>query len=321
MNHPSIDILMAVYNGEKFVIPQLQSIMEQSYSHLRIIIRDNCSSDNTVSLIETFAKKHPGKIQLIRGDVNLGAKGNFAALMDFAQADYIMFSDADDIWLPGKVEKTLNRMMEIEKKHGHHTPLLVHTDLKVVDRNLNVINPSFWKYSGIDPLTADRLNRLLIHNVITGCTLMINKPLLELAKPIPETAIMHDWWIGFVACAFGHISALDEPTLLYRQHGGNDTGAKPGVNWKSPNTCLNAIGKAINSEKRKQLRGSLNKTIQQANSFLDRFENRLSEDQRILLRDYAALEKSGSIMKRYLLLRHGFFKNGLAKNVGTFLLI
>jgi hypothetical protein len=116
-------------------------------------------------------------------------------------------------------------MRKAEAEADPGTAVLVHTDLTVVDEQLGVIDESLWKYQGIQP-ELDSLERLLIQNCVTGCTAMINRSLREKADPIPPEAVMHDWWLTLVASCFGRIVCLPIPTLLYRQHGRNDTGAK-----------------------------------------------------------------------------------------------
>ena len=103
-------------------------------------------------------------------------------------------------------------------------PVLAHTDLVVVDENLHTIAPSFWSYSNLNPYCGSRLNRLLIQNVVTGSATMINRALARLASPIPQGAVLHDWWLALVASALGRIEAIPEKTVLYRQHGRNCAG-------------------------------------------------------------------------------------------------
>jgi glycosyltransferase involved in cell wall biosynthesis len=310
-----IDILMAVYNNAYYLAAQLQSLMEQTYPQFRIIARDDCSSDHSVEIIEQFSRKHPGKIVLIRGQENLGARGNFAALVREAKADYIMFCDADDVWLPTKIEESLALMQKNEAIYGKKTPLLIHTDLAVVNKHLEILCPSFWSYSKLNPQLANDLNRLLPHNVITGCTMLINKTLLDLAAPIPQGAIMHDWWIGLVASAFGRIDCLKKPTMLYRQHGKNDIGAK---NWKSMAPYWNYVKKATQQIGRQEMRLRLTKTIQQATAFSHRYQKHLSSNKKNIVHNYTALDKAGIFKKRYLFFKHRYFKNTFAKNVGMF---
>jgi glycosyltransferase involved in cell wall biosynthesis len=316
--HPTLDILMAVYNNEAYVTHQLQSIIEQTYPHFQIIIRDDQSTDRSFQLIEDFARLHPGKIRLIRGEKNLGARGNFAALMQESTADYIMFSDADDVWLPNKIEETLALMHKNEKIYGKTTPLLIHTDLTVVDKNLCTITPSFWNYSQIDPEHGLFLNRLLVQNVITGCTMLINRPLLELANPIPDPAIMHDWWIGLVASAFGCIDYVQKPTMLYRQHGKNNIGAKDKRSWVA---CLGQAKFFFQKKGREEIRGRLLRTILQAAEFLHRYGSQLSNEKRGIVRGYASFVRIGPLHKRYLFFKNRYFKNSFTQNAGMFLLL
>lgn len=316
--HPTIDIVMAVYNNADYIAAQLLSVMGQSYPHFHLIIRDDCSSDRSIDIIEEFQERYPGKITLIKGKENLGARGNFAALMHEATADYIMFCDADDVWLPTKVEESFFLMQKNEAIHGKNTPLLIHTDLKVVDKELRLLNPSFWNYSKLDPDLAKNVNRLLPQNVITGCTILINKPLLKLAMPIPKESIMHDWWIGLVAAAFGQIDSLSKSTILYRQHGKNDVGAK---NWRSIATYWSHFKKAMQMKGREELKQRLTKTMEQAKIFSERYGKQLNPEKQKIVHDYAMLAHSGTLKKRVLFFKHRYFKNSFTKNVAMFLFI
>lgn len=312
-----IDILLAIYNGSEYIIQQLESIFDQTYQDFHLTIRDNCSQDDTVLLIENFSKSHPGRITLIKGTENLGAKGNFAVLAAQAKAPYIMFSDGDDFWLPNKICDTFALMKQNERDYGISTPILIHTDLTVVDKNLNVIDKSFWNYSRLNP-NDDSLHRLLVQNIITGCTTLINQPLLKLALPIPKEAVMHDWWIGLVASAFGRIDVLKKPTLLYRQHGKNDTGAK---NWKSSKSYLTALKQVSSQNGRDGLRQNVSRWIAQADMFFKRYHQHLNQPQSRMVFDCASLPKYNPLKRRYLLIKHGLYKNTLAKTVGLFLVV
>lgn len=313
-----IDILMAVYNNADYLAAQLQSLMEQTYPHFRIIARDDCSSDRSIEIIKQFNQKHPGKIVLIKGQENLGARGNFASLIQEANNDYIMFCDADDVWLPTKIEESLGLMQKNEAMYGKNIPLLIHTDLAVVNQHLEILSPSFWNYSKLNPQLANDFNRLLPQNVVTGCTMLLNKSLLKLAAPIPQQAIMHDWWIALVASAFGRIDFLTKPTMLYRQHGRNDTGAK---NWTSIVTYWHHIKKAFHSSGRQELRQRLFKTINQAAEFSRRYGKRLESNKQCMIQNYAALSQANVLRKRYLFFKHRYFKNTLIRNVSMFLFL
>ncbi len=313
MNH-QIDILLAIYNGSAYIIPQLQSILAQTYQDFHIIIRDNYSEDDTIALIESFAEQHPEKITLIRGKENLGVRGNFATLAAHAAAPYIMFSDGDDIWLPAKIADTLALMRKNETSFGKSMPILIHTDLTVVDKNLNVIDTSFWSYSHIKP-TKDSLNRLLIKNVITGCTMMINQSLLTLALPIPQEAIMHDYWIGLVASTFGKIDLLKTPTLLYRQHGKNDTGAKHF--WSH----LFKMGKeTFSHEGRHLLRKRISRHILQAEQFLKHYRHLLDPTSYQICSEYIALPQTHRYKRLFLILKNRYFGHSIFHTLGIIIL-
>ncbi len=117
------------------------------------------------------------------------------------------------------------RIKAAEEELGSGAPILAHTDLVVVDENLQAIAPSFWSYSNLNPYCGSRLNRLLIQNVVTGSATMVNGALARLASPIPQEAVLHDWWLALIASALGRIEAIPERTVLYRQHGRNCLGA------------------------------------------------------------------------------------------------
>jgi hypothetical protein len=144
--------------------------------------------------------------------------------MKASTAPYVCFCDQDDIWLSDKVRKTKAVMVELEQQCGQDTPLLVFTDLRVVDEDLNTLHPSFWKRMGIEPERIDDFSRLLPSPVVTGCTMMANRRLIELASAMPAEASLHDRWIALLASAMGKAAYLPEPTVLYRQHGRNAIG-------------------------------------------------------------------------------------------------
>lgn len=304
-----IQILLAVYNGEKFIEEQISSIMLQSYSDIHLVLRDNHSSDKTVQIIESLSLKYPGKISLIKSSKNDGVIGNFAKLAEYSTAPYIMFSDADDIWHKDKVLKSILKMKELEKKQGEKCPLLVHTDLTVVDRDLNVIHPSFWRYSKLNPLKGSSLARQLVQNSITGCTTMVNRPLLDLALPFPESIVMHDWWLGLIAASIGKIEAISEPTMLYRQHGNNDTGAKK--------YGLKSFLKRM--KEKEKVRNNLEKKFAQACELKIRLSSKLSSHQQQLLDKFISLKNTSFWAKRYAIFKNGFYKQGFLRNVIEFM--
>ena len=224
-----------------------------------------------------------------------------------------MLCDQDDLWLPNKVAITLRKMQEIEKKHPE-SPILIHTDLMVVDEKLNMIDESFWHYQHIDP-SLDSLNRLLIQNTITGCTTMVNKKLVELSLPIPTKALMHDGWIGLVAAGLGKISYIDEPTIKYRQHSSNDTGAKKF-------TYTEMIKKAFRVFKNDELYiNSFYSNIEQAKEFLAIYKHRLDNKDIEIISNFIVLKEKSFLERKKTILKYKLFKQGFIRNIGLIIKI
>ena len=306
----SIDILMSTYDGELFIRDQLDSIFNQSITNWRLIIRDDGSSDNTRQIISEYQKKVPNKIVLLDDNEKLGACQSFFRLMSCSSAQYIFFCDQDDIWQKNKIELQIKEMQRVEAGYGADLPVLVHSDLRVVDESLGLISESLWKYQKLNPNSMRGLNRVLIQNYATGCTILVNRALLEYAISGAPKAIMHDWWMLLLASAKGKIVDMPETTVLYRQHNENDTGAK---HW----SFFNALNKMINE--RAQLRSSLLKTRVQAEELLN--SGLLSVDEHLVVKCYVGLYKKKYFARRMELLRMGFFKYGFMRNVAMFLLI
>lgn len=305
----TIAILLTTYNGERYIEELLASLENQSSSAFDLFIRDDGSTDHTVEQILAFQSHSILSITLLPEGENIGASQNFAYLLEHAlkyeQYRYFMFCDQDDVWLPNKIEQTQNTMTEKEKLYPA-TPLLIHTDLQVVDENLALIDSSYWSYQSIDP-GYDSLNRLLIQNVITGCTVMINRVLAEITLPLSRDAIMHDWWLGLIAASLGKIEALPQSTVKYRQHSANDIGASAfGLS-----TILNKAHMLFSF--------SLDKYTIQANSFLSYYSDRLSTEQKKMLKVFISIETVPWYKGKIILLKHRFLKQHWIRNIGLLL--
>jgi len=226
MDSEKIVVCMATYNGGKFIGQQMDSILAQSYANWQLIIRDDGSNDNTVDIVEDYTEKYPDKITFLTdNDDRLGTNLNFGRLLKCADADYIMFSDQDDVWLQSKIESTMN-VMKLAERIYPNRPVLVHTDLRVVDSDLNAIHDSLWEYQKLFPDVGSSLNRIMAQNVVTGCTMMLNREAKDVSIPIPKEAIMYDWWIAINVAKHGKIVYLSTPSVLYRQHCANQLGAR-----------------------------------------------------------------------------------------------
>ncbi|HEX8670505.1 MAG TPA: glycosyltransferase family 2 protein [Longimicrobium sp.] len=310
----TIDILLAVYNGAEYLPEQLRSLQAQTHGEWRLWVRDDGSTDGSQEVVLAAAAGDARIRPVHGGSGRLGALGGFSWLLEHAgdgQAPYTMFCDQDDVWLPRKIELTLAAMRRAEAELGPGVPVLVHTDLQVVDRGLGVIDPSFWHYQGIEP-DLDGVNRILVQNSVTGCTAMVNRALRERASPVPPDAVMHDWWLALVASSFGRIVPLREATVLYRQHGRNDLGAhRTPRGLRTVPGALAALGKAG------PLRAQLRRAALQAGAFARCFAGDLDDGQRRLLQRFAEIPECGPLERRWRLVRLGaLMRRGLLRDIG-----
>ncbi|MEO5890129.1 MAG: glycosyltransferase family 2 protein [Ferruginibacter sp.] len=223
MSSIKVTILLATYNGGRFIRDQLDSIVQQTYSNWELLVSDDASTDEMPSIINEYATLHNDKITILPAGIkNQGSVANFNRLFNAAKesgAKYIMFCDQDDYWFPSKIEVTLNRMLLEEEQHGKAVPLLIHTNFTYADAGLKPI-ASKAKFHA-RKLRHLGLPNLIIQNPVYGCTSMFNKSLGDKISDIPSYAENHDSWIALVASAFGEIIYIPESTMLYRQHGGN----------------------------------------------------------------------------------------------------
>jgi len=230
-----ISVVICTYNGAKYIEEQLESIRKQSIPAREIIVCDDNSSDDTIQCVADYKKKHQEiNIRILVQETNVGVIKNFEFGLTEANSKYIALSDQDDIWLEKKLEMTLKRMKALETLYGDHLPLLVHTDLLVVNDALDMINSSFIKMKGLQCSHIDNdLKSLFLQNYVTGCTILINRVARDNAVPFPNNIIMHDWWIALVVAGLGKIDFLNEVTIKYRQHGENVVGAKRYISLRS----------------------------------------------------------------------------------------
>lgn len=223
-----IDILLSTYNGERFLKKQLDSILSQTYTEWRLLVRDDGSSDNTNAILKKYHQKNSQKIIIFPNNINqnIGVIKSFEFLLQQSNNEYIMFCDQDDIWLPNKIEISFNTIKELEVKHSSSTPIAIHSNLTLIDENENLLHNSFWQFANIRPnILNTNIKFLAISNSATGCTMMINKALKNIVLPFPEKVYMHDMLIALTACKHGILHPIYQPLILYRQHNNNTIGA------------------------------------------------------------------------------------------------
>lgn len=276
-----IEILLSTYNGEKFIREQLDSLLKQTYQDFKIIIRDDGSSDNTLKIIKEYASNFGDKIFIDTScNKNLGPAKSFLYLLQRSNADYIFFCDQDDIWVDKKVEICLKKIKDFE-----NMPTLIYSDLELIDSDENVLKKSFFKYKKFNPNKANYRN-LCVQNIVTGCTVLINKKAINIAKKIDlnDFIIMHDHILAILISYYGKICFINEALVKYRWHGDNFTNKKE-INIK----------RIVKSYK--------NQSLSVYNITKD-----------LLFYDFSICNFSFSA-KIFFLFKNGFIKNGFIKNL------
>lgn len=211
-NIPTVAVVVATYNGATFLLAQLESIVQQTHKPAQIIIIDDASSDDTVSIAHAFAAAHP-EVMVVQNEIRLGYIKNFEKGMLLANTTYVALSDQDDIWVPHKLEKLLAAIGD---------QMLAYADSELIDANGYLLHK---KMSSIK-------NQLAYHTPIMyaigawapGHAMLFKKELIDKAVPFPNL-VTHDFWLGFVATCYSKVVYVNEPLVHYRQHTQNAIGA------------------------------------------------------------------------------------------------
>lgn len=223
---PLVVIAVSLYNGEKYLVPMIDSLLRQDYPNIRIVVRDDGSTDKTLSIIDSYSRRYPEKIYRFLGvGGNIGVSRSFFTLLDCVEdAAYLMFCDQDDVWFDDKVTTFIARMRDVELDPA--MPTLVFGDMIVTDQSLNVICHSFWSYQRLDPNIITDWRRLMMNNVVTGCSSMFNSAAVKLLRGVPSLPVLHDHLAATVIARYGVLAPLSKPTMFYRQHQSNVEGAR-----------------------------------------------------------------------------------------------
>lgn len=217
-----IDILMATYNGEKYLREQISSILDQTYSDFRLLISDDFSQDSTREILNEYVQKDSRVIVFVQKK-NLGVCKNFEYLMKKVENEYFMFADQDDFWQKDKIEKCIEKIKNEDCD-------LVYSNLEVVNQDLQLLNKSYWKVKGFEKKVKkyNNFESLYLNNYITGCTMLVKSKWIDKILPLPHNSkyILHDYWTALVISKIGKIAYVDESLVKYRQHKDNEVGSK-----------------------------------------------------------------------------------------------
>ncbi len=284
-------IVLAAFDACEFIDPQIESILAQTHQRWRLLIRDDGSRDDTAHRVAAWASRDSRITVLSDRRGRLGTCANFSLLLGSALtrgARWVAIADQDDVWLPAKLERQLARVEELGLRSDR--PALVHGDLAVVGPDLAPIEHSLLRFQGLRHEGGWPLPTLLIQNFVTGCTCLASRSLLELALPIPDGVVMHDWWLALCAASTGTIDFVPDATVLYRQHTASQIGAKD--YWRS---VVDLLARTLRL--RSLFHDALLETIEQARAL----ETRLSQRQ-ASGRDSETQRRALSLVSRYLAL-------------------
>jgi rhamnosyltransferase len=214
-----VDILMASYNGEKYIKDQIESILNQTYKDFTLHISDDKSTDDTRKILKEYSKKDK-RIALHLQEKNQGYLKNFEYLLTQATNDYIMLCDQDDVWLPNKVEVSVNKMIEDKLD-------LAICNMLVVDEELKIMNNSYFDFINLKLDEKLKFKDFLFRNPAAGCAMIFSKSLLDKILPFPNLKhpyYIHDWYIYMIGQAYGKVGFVNMPVSNYRQHSSNSVG-------------------------------------------------------------------------------------------------
>lgn len=225
MKEVALSVVMCTFNGAPYLREQLDSIARQTLLPGELLVWDDRSDDGTANIVRAFAATAPFAVRLHINEQRYGVVRNFESAIGQAQGRYVALSDQDDVWRDDKLSREMELLAQVEAETGSSTPILVHSDLELVDQDLQRIQSSMFRAQRLRPGGLQPLATLLVQNYVTGCTVLCNRALIERALPFGEQVVMHDWWLALCAAAFGEVRTLPASTVLYRQHQRNQVGA------------------------------------------------------------------------------------------------
>lgn len=278
-------VLCAARNAAAFIGDCLGGVRAQTLRDWRCLLRDDGSTDETGTRIAEFALRDSRIVLAQRGEPAIGAAEGFHSLLRLVPAGAtVALVDADDVWLPTHLERSLAAMREADPTGSE--ALLVHGDLEVVDAALQPLHPSLWRARGLVPEPAT-LQRVAVDNVATGSTIVMSPALVGVLRDRPIVgAAFQDSWYALAAAAFGRLIARHDVTVRYRQHSANTIGAGA---RRDDGLAAVLRGAARGLSARRQFRRDLARGSAQAGAFAAAFTDLLSDADRAFLTRYARI--------------------------------
>lgn len=269
MEKCKISVALASYNGGNYLKEQLESIYTQSLLPNEVIVCDDCSTDNSIEILNEYKEKHC--LRYFINEKNLGFVKNFEKAISLCSGDYIALSDQDDVWLPKKIEILYNEMITCEIANPGK-PIIVHHDVYIVDENLKNSGIRFLKKKG----KASGLKDLLFGNPkVQGASSMFNRKLKDICFPLPYSVPLHDLYMSYICESFGIRKFISEPLMLYRQHANNQIGVRPYSIYERTTNFLNEQSVLADENEKQTLI-----------IFENQFNSKLSNENKNELKDY-----------------------------------
>ncbi|WP_051235730.1 glycosyltransferase family 2 protein [Marinimicrobium agarilyticum] len=278
------DVVVCSYNGGAYIAEQLESILKQEPPARQILISDDGSTDNTRDIVKQLAETSPVPVTLIDGP-RKGVIHNVLTALPQTTAEYVFLSDQDDIWLENKVALFSEHMRQSDDPH------LIFSDAWVWHPGKEEM-ASFWKLDDLKPDNAKSPRKLAFHNTVQGASACFNRALINTinTEGAPSEVIMHDWWLALIASGTGRVSAIKEPTLLYRQHSSNQVGSQNSAGKKKRNIAKTLF--------------IANRILCQAVAFSEHFRERLTPEDRAFFLAYENAMRGGTLKRLAFILRH-----------------
>lgn len=301
VKYPPVSVAMTTYNGEKFLAQQLNSILAQTVPVAEIIVCDDGSSDKTLDILKEYSKHLP--LTFYSNKTKLGVAANFKKAVSLTSPkNYVALSDQDDIWLPEKIEKSLEELL---KNDDGFTPIMIYSDLVMIDEKENILNVSVNNELGHDKY-KHCLATLLFGNFVLGCTITMNRRMRDFFSDIPDNIpLNHDAWITLIGFSFGKQYCLPGSPIKYRKHG-NNASFNGGAIKNRAGRILNHIRSLFTEN------NYLHDQIALAKAFYSVYHDKLSAEHQKIFTDFCMLENA-SYLKKKLSFEKAFKDNWICR--------
>ncbi|MXV51719.1 glycosyltransferase [Pedobacter sp. HMF7647] len=287
--HGEISVVMATYNGERFLAEQLQSIISQTFPPAEIIICDDGSTDGTVAILEEFALKY-SFIKIYKNERTLGVVANFKKGVSLTKENtYIAFADQDDIWLPEKLEHGIRTGLLTD-----NVPATCYSDLEVITESGDFRYRSFWETMLLDKY-QHTFDTVLFKNPIAGCTMLMNPEMRRFVADIPAKGVLHDAWLGLCAFTFGNVYKIDVPLVRYRQHDKNITFQAGKKKDRRAVRLMKELTAAIRGE------NLLKDQMRLVKAFYEQYQAEIPQQKKNMLKSFLSLDNKGYMWQKIAL--------------------